>query len=64
MNPCKGCKRREVGCHGRCDDYSEFRKSLDEEKKSRVEDQCIREYYIARQKRLQKFYHRDKDHKK
>lgn len=22
--PCKGCKEREVGCHGSCDRYLEF----------------------------------------
>ena len=26
---CKGCEKREVGCHGKCADYISFRKELD-----------------------------------
>ena len=28
--PCKGCDRREVGCHSSCAEYLEFRKARDE----------------------------------
>lgn len=23
--PCRGCEMRNIGCHGRCDSYSEWR---------------------------------------
>ena len=28
--PCKGCEKRELGCHGKCEAYKEFRKKYDE----------------------------------
>lgn len=24
-SPCQECERREIGCHGRCDDYKEWK---------------------------------------
>lgn len=30
VSPCKGCERREVGCHSSCGDYVEWRKKRDE----------------------------------
>lgn len=27
--PCKGCKKRELGCHSTCPEYIQFRKELD-----------------------------------
>ena len=29
--PCKNCPDREIGCHSKCNKYSEFRKKRDEE---------------------------------
>ena len=31
-NPCKDCTDREVGCHGKCDKYAQYRKDLDKSK--------------------------------
>lgn len=31
--PCRGCKFREVACHGKCESYLDYRKRLDEQKK-------------------------------
>lgn len=28
--PCKGCTKREVGCHGKCEDYIASKKRLAE----------------------------------
>lgn len=28
--PCKGCKERAVGCHGKCERYKEYRRKKDE----------------------------------
>ena len=30
-NSCLGCTKREVGCHGRCKDYQEWKKKHDRE---------------------------------
>lgn len=30
---CKGCEKRQVGCHVTCEDYIEFTKKNEEEKK-------------------------------
>ena len=29
--PCKECSKREVGCHGKCANYQEWRKWRDEQ---------------------------------
>lgn len=28
--PCKECKDRKIGCHGKCERYRQFREELDE----------------------------------
>ena len=35
MCPCKDCKRREVGCHGKCEDYKCWKAEVDEQSKRR-----------------------------
>lgn len=25
--PCKGCIKREIGCHGKCEEYAKWQKS-------------------------------------
>ena len=37
LAPCKGCPRREVGCHISCKAYQEYRKESQEEKKARAD---------------------------
>lgn len=29
VNPCKGCEDRNVGCHGRCEKYKQWRVKYD-----------------------------------
>lgn len=29
-SPCRRCNDRQVGCHGKCERYAEYRKSRDE----------------------------------
>lgn len=41
--PCKDCKKRELGCHGRCPEYQEFRKFRDNLNAERLKDSIIRE---------------------
>lgn len=31
--PCKDCKKRTLGCHGRCDKYLNWKKEHDEARK-------------------------------
>lgn len=35
--PCKGCEDRELGCHGRCGRYAEWRAKADEERAKQIE---------------------------
>lgn len=35
LSPCKGCERRQVGCHGECEDYQIFRADIQKNKKKR-----------------------------
>jgi len=40
--PCKGCERREIGCHAKCEDYANFkaeRAKLNERRKKAAEEQ-------------------------
>lgn len=30
INPCKDCTKRQVGCHGSCKEYGEWRAKRDE----------------------------------
>jgi len=36
-SPCMGCVKREVGCHGRCGAYKEFRAAIDAKNAKRNE---------------------------
>ena len=36
--PCRGCKFREVACHGKCESYLAYRKRLDEQNKERYKE--------------------------
>jgi hypothetical protein len=31
--PCKACEKRCLGCHANCEDYKQFRKDIEEQKK-------------------------------
>lgn len=37
--PCKDCQDRKLGCHGKCDKYSEYRKCQDEANAKRYKAQ-------------------------
>lgn len=44
--PCKNCPDRKIGCHSKCNKYSQFRKERDEElDRKRKEDDVA--YAIA-----------------
>lgn len=31
--PCKACEKRCLGCHANCEEYKQFRKDIEEQKK-------------------------------
>lgn len=45
-SPCKDCIKREVGCHSRCTDYIEYRKSLEDIRKTKQEERRFMSYHI------------------
>lgn len=36
-SPCKGCERREVGCHSKCAEYIDFRSALNQINLEKIE---------------------------
>ena len=48
--PCKGCERRTVrpNCHATCEQYAEFVKNLDKDKRQLREDAVFHEYVKER----------------
>lgn len=42
--PCKGCTKRELGCHSTCPDYISFKKLCKETNEKKKEDDVFREY--------------------
>lgn len=43
-NPCKDCKKREVGCHASCKDYLKWKK-WNEEETEKKREYSIRQNY-------------------
>lgn len=39
--PCKGCGRREVGCHGGCEQYQEYRAKVQAKRREIAQDKTI-----------------------
>lgn len=64
--PCKGCDKREVGCHAVCKEYIAFRKAKDklnaELKKKAMQEQEQNDIEKSRKKRMATgtFYRRTK----
>lgn len=64
--PCKGCDKREVGCHAVCEEYIAFRKAKDklnaELKKKAMQEQEQNDIEKSRKKRMATgtFYRRTK----
>lgn len=49
--PCLGCERRQVGCHGKCEDYKAYRAKLDEKAALERADAEVYEYFRLRRAR-------------
>lgn len=50
--PCKGCEKRQPGCHDSCEEYKRHKEKNDErkakEKARRAEEHALTEYSIKR----------------
>ena len=53
-NPCKDCKDRKLGCHSKCDKYSEFKNKIEEIKEERIKQNFIDDYRITKVERTNK----------
>lgn len=42
--PCKGCTKREVGCHSTCPDYISFKNENDKMNELKRNSDVLREY--------------------
>ena len=40
-NPCKGCQDREIGCHGKCQPYKEWREAYTNFKKEEAKERYM-----------------------
>lgn len=45
--PCKDCKKRYVGCHGKCEDYAAYRAELDKQREERKTASIVNELNYA-----------------
>ena len=52
--PCKGCERREIGCHGRCQEYGEWKKSLEKSQAARIQEAQDNDITIRGLERIQR----------
>ena len=46
-HPCKDCGHRELHCHGKCPDYADYRKELDNIAKAREFDRIATPHTYA-----------------
>ena len=57
-NKCYGCKKRQIGCHGKCEDYKSYKKYLEEIKKKEIVNTIIKQYNCDKH---EDFLRRNKD---
>ena len=60
--PCKECEERYAGCHGKCPEYTEWKKSHDEILKSRSAHVRELNDIIGTEDQIKKMYHRRQRH--
>ena len=53
--PCKDCQIREVGCHGKCSSYKDWKNEQDDIRAARIQEATIREI-MYRPKRRSAIY--------
>lgn len=58
--PCRDCEQREIGCHGRCEQYKAYRDSIDAAKAAREKEIMTEQYQIVSCLRNKKRARRDK----
>ena len=51
--PCNGCKRRSIGCHGKCREHADWKNKKDSENaRLRFLKNCNTDYFAVRGGRL------------
>lgn len=45
-SPCMGCAEREIGCHGRCERYGQFRRARVEALEVRKKEADVVDYVV------------------
>ena len=58
--PCKDCERREIGCHGKCEEYNEFLRKRSEYRIIQYREHAKDAPTIARIKAIDKARRRSK----
>lgn len=56
--PCKDCPDRQLGCHGTCEKYQEYRRKRDEEavaERQRVDSYC--DMYAYKKDKVRRLKH-------
>lgn len=53
-NPCKYCKDRYLGCHGKCDKYKEFKNSITKANNERYRQGQLKAYQVDKALDLRK----------
>ena len=52
--PCKNCCDRNIGCHGRCEKYLEFKKYNDERLKQKSHEMDADQYALENTMRIRR----------
>ncbi len=58
--PCKGCADMEMGCHGKCDKYKQYREDLEEMKRLKKKDALVKYYLKDKSDQFRRKYERRK----
>lgn len=53
-NKCKGCTKREVGCHANCEDYKAYKEKLSEDYKKEYKERLLKNQLIESAKHRKK----------
>lgn len=54
--PCKGCNKREIGCHGKCADFKMYQDEIQEIREKADKERVVKTYYLDRGRRVPKKY--------
>lgn len=52
LSPCLNCARRELGCHGKCQDYAEFKAKREEIRQAHHKEWEVDDYELKAKRRI------------